>query len=266
MLYDVSELKVKGSTSIIDFAAEGVGAWQTWDRYLTVDGKKAFHIGNICGTCEFFFERLEGANNGVNKRVNVEAVVNELNAGIRKLDPALVKALSLMVPDGKYKVLLQDIQPRLVIPREEADYFTKEQVTLWGVDAWEPPHFPHTEYYRLKTKTISDGKGFFEFLVPMFPHGWLQQERLDEYAAAFKNGGMPTAVSISVFDVKSPADWDEKQDVTSHCCLAHYLIDGHHKAYAAAEQGKPITLLSFLAVNQGISSEEDIAQLVQWLR
>lgn len=67
---------------------------------------------------------------------------------------------------------------------------------------------------------------------------------------------MPTAVRISILDVKSPVDWEGDKVITSHWCLVHYLIDGHHKAYAAAKNGKPLTLVSFLAVNQGVSSEE----------
>jgi hypothetical protein len=52
---------------------------------------------------------------------------------------------------------------------------------------------------------------------------------------------------------------------TSHWCLAHYLIDGHHKVYAAAQENKPLTLISFLAVDQGVSSEEEIDELVSVL-
>ena len=43
-------------------------------------------------------------------------------------------------------------------------------------------------------------------------------------------------------------------------CLAHYLLDGHHKVFAANKAGLPITLLAFLAVEQGISSAEQIEQ------
>jgi hypothetical protein len=216
----------------------------------------------VCGTCSFFFERLEGAN----QSVNAGTVVDALNKGVRNLDPSIVQALALIVPDGKYKLLLQDVRPRLVGPGEQADYFVDEQVALWGVDGfWGMPHFPKTEYYRLRTKLMKEGRGLFEFLVPMFPHNWLEQERLAEYEAAYNNNEMPSAVSISILDVKSPADWNGEQDITSHWCLAHYLVDGHHKVYAAAKNGKPLTLVSFLAVSQGVSSEEEITELMRAL-
>jgi len=263
MLLDTSDLEISGSTSIIGFTTEGGGNWEVWDRYLTIEGKKAFHVGNMCGTCSFFFERLEGAN----KSVNAEAVVESLNNGVRYLDPSIVQELALIIPDGKYKLLLQDVRPRLVKPGEEADYFTDEQVALWGVDEfWGMPHFPKTEYYRLGTQLMKEGRGLFEFLVPMFPSNWLGQKRLAEYEAAYNNNEKPSAVSISILDVKSPADWDEEKDITSHWCLAHYLVDGHHKVYAAAKNGKPLTLVSFLAVSQGVSSEAEITELMRVLK
>lgn len=128
MLFETSELEVTGSSSIIGFTTEGGGSWKVWDRFLTVEGKKAFHIGNVCETCSFFFERLEGAN----KSVNAETVVDALNKGIRNLNPSIVQALALIVPDGRYKLLLHEVRPHLVKPREDADYFSEEQVALWG--------------------------------------------------------------------------------------------------------------------------------------
>jgi hypothetical protein len=262
MLLDTSEQNVTGSSSIIGFAFEGGGSLEVFDRYLTVEGNKAFHIGNICGTCSFFFERLEGAN----QSVDVEAIIDNLNTGITKLGPPVVPALASIVPDGKYKVLLQEIHPYLVKPGESADYFANEQIALWGIDGfWGMPHFPKTEYYRLQTQTMTDSRGLFEFLVPMFPHNWLDQKRLTEYKVFYGKNVMPTAVSISVLDVKQPAMWTGGQDITSHWCLAHYLIDGHHKVYAAVKENKPLTLVSFLSVDQGVSSEAEINELVAML-
>jgi hypothetical protein len=262
MLLDTSEQNVTGSSSIIGFATEGDGSLTGFDRYLTVEGNKAFHIGNVCGTCSFFFERLEGAN----QSVDVEAIVGNLNRGITELGPPVIPALALIVPDGTYKVLLQEIHPYLVKPGESADYFANEQVSLWGIDGfWGMPHFPKTEYYRLRTQTLTDSRGLFEFLVPMFPHNWLDQKQLTEYKVSYGKNVMPTAVSISVLDVKQPAMWTEGENITSHWCLAHYLIDGHHKVYAAAQENKPLTLISFLSLDQGVSSEEEINELVATL-
>ncbi len=259
MLLDKSETNITGSSSIIGFTTEGGARWKVWDRYLTIDGKKAFHIGNICGTCSFFFERMEGAN----QSVNADEVIDKLNGGLTHLDPSVVNALTQIIPDGRYKILLQLVQPHLVKPGEKSDYFAGEQVALWGIDGfWGMPHSPKTEYYRLKTKQMTDGRGLFEFLVPTFPHNWLDQNRLSEYLTALQDDARPTAVALSILDIKSPADWEEGVPITSHWCLAHYLIDGHHKVYAAAMENKPLTLVSFLAINQGVSSEGQIDNLM----
>ncbi len=258
MLLDKSEVEITASSSIIGFATEGGGSWEVWNRYLTVDGKKAFHIGNVCDTCAFFFERLEDAT----RSVNAEAVIGDLNSGITTLGASFVDALALIIPDGKYRVVLQVVHPHLIQPGEKADYFVDEQLALWEDDGGWGPLSPKTEYYRLCTKSMRKGRGLFEFLVPMFPRDRLDRERLMEYEALYNNGAMPTAVSVSVLDVKSPAVWRGEKDITSHWCLAHYLIDGHHKVCAAATSNKPLTLVSFLAVNQGVSSEEEIDELM----
>lgn len=57
---------------------------------------------------------------------------------------------------------------------------------------------------------------------------------------------MPTALSLSVLDIKEPGDYE----------------DNIKLVYAASRLGKPITLISFLAVNQCISDDKDIASLL----
>ncbi|MDF5735248.1 MULTISPECIES: hypothetical protein [unclassified Nostoc] len=40
--------------------------------------------------------------------------------------------------------------------------------------------------------------------------------------------------------------------------MAHYLLDGYHKMYAAAQQNAPLILVSFLAVDESLASEDEI--------
>lgn len=259
MLLDKCQTTIGGSKSIVAFQTEGGGSWSVWDRYITIDGKKAYHIGNICGTCSFLFERLEGAN----QSINVDNVVDQLNTGLTKLDPFVVDALKQVMPNGKYHVLLSQGCPTIIRPGQEGDYFSKEQVDLWGTDCfWCMPHSPKTEYYRLQTATLSHQRCLFEFLVPMFPHDWLDKDRVAQYREMASQGQMPSAVTLSVLDVKGPANWEGEKAIISHWCLAHYLLDGHHKVYAAAATGKPLTFVSFLAVEKGISSEEEIIDMM----
>lgn len=257
---NTKKILIENSKSIIGFETAGGGAWEKWDRFLTIDGKKAYHIGNICGTCAFFFERMDGAN----KSVPVDKLVNTLNKGVAQLDDVMIDDLKTIIPNGKYVVLLSEIRPTLCSPLSSEDYFSHEQIALWGVNGfWGLPHTPKTEYYRLNAKELNDQKGFFEFLIPTFPHTWLKQERVEEYKKILTQGDRPTVVSLTILDIKQPADWNGDPKITSHWCLAHYLLDGHHKAYAAATSNKPITMISFIAIEQGISSMDNINWLLK---
>jgi len=71
---------------------------------------------------------------------------------------------------------------------------------------------------------------------------------------------MPTALAISLLDVKAPAVWEKEPDVTAHWCLVHYLLDGHHKLFASTQENRQVGLLSFISVNNGISTVEQIKQ------
>ena len=80
-------------------------------------------------------------------------------------------------------------------------------------------------------------------------------------------GSEPTAVSITTINVTAPATDYEGADgntgIYEHWNLAHYLIDGHHKTYAAAVSGKPITLISFLALDWGAPWPKPVAENVE---
>ena len=101
----------------------------------------------------------------------------------------------------------------------------------------------------LSYKSNENGKrrGLFEFVVPMFPKNHLRADTISSYKNAFSHGVLPTALAVSILDVKQPANWNGNPELTKHWCLSHYLLDGHHKVYAAAEQGTPVSILSFEA-------------------
>jgi hypothetical protein len=83
--------------------------------------------------------------------------------------------------------------------------------------------------------------------------GGLDQKRVGEFQAQIKAGGRPTALALSMLYKKQPAHWEGEPRVTVHHCLAHYLIDGHHKVFAASQLGRPIGVMSalFLGFPQG---------------
>jgi len=46
----------------------------------------------------------------------------------------------------------------------------------------------------------------------------------------------------------------------------HYLLDGHHKTFAAASMSKPITLLSFLSLGESLATKQEIDTLFDVLQ
>jgi hypothetical protein len=209
-------IRSKTSSSPIGFARTGGGSWKEWDRFRTLDGKPAYHIGNICNTCAFFFERLEGAN----RSVELEGAVAALTEGLSDLTSDFAETLAQLLPEGEYTACLLASDPTRIRPGGDDDYFGHEQTDLFGVDTfWDLPHDPRTEYYRLATQTVSPTRQLFEFLVPMFPARWLNDETVTNYVMALTHGKMPTAVAISILDVKGPAE--PGGVVEQHLCLTH---------------------------------------------
>ncbi len=256
-LLDRAAREIVHSQSALGFSTTGGGAWEVWDRYLTVNGKQAYHLGNVCGTCSFFFERMEGANAGI----EVGELTTLLSSGLSRLSPEIVDTLAQLLPPSEYVIALIRLKPELVQLSGQNDYFAVEQVeNEEGVDSfWGLPHHPKVPYYRVEGRSgvtmPGDGSpgAAFDFVIPMFPETFLQSERVAHYESVLQDGAAPTAVALSVLDIKGPAC-----SGTDHWCLAHYVLDGHHKVAAAARTQQEITLISFIAVDQGISSKEQI--------
>lgn len=246
-------VSVGNSKSIISFETTGGGNWKIWDRYICIKGNKAYHIGNICGTCAFFFERMDGAN----QTISPHELSHILKAGLTDLNQDFLDNVKLILPNGKYIAALMEIEPKLIEIGSKEDYFCKEQVDSWGIDRfWGLPHYPKVKYYRGTDQNLGEAGLLFEFIVPMTPQNWLKKETICEYQNSISSGEKPTAIAITILDIK--AHYDKG---ISHWCLSHYLLDGHHKVFASAIEEKPITLLSFLALGEGISTDEKIKKL-----
>jgi len=263
MLLAATQASSTMSDARVGFATEGGGQWAVWDRFITLDGKKAFHIGNICGTCPIVFERLEGANDKVSPR----ELSDRFRCGLQQIEDDVVQTATSVLPAGKYDALLLKCVPRLVVPSKPGDYFFDEQIALWGLDGfWGMPHYAKAEYYRTGTSRMSNHRGFFEFVVPMFPRNYLRAETVSSYKEELSRGALPTALAVSILDVKQPADWSGSPEITEHWCLSHYLLDGHHKVFAASELNAPISILSFLAPEKGVCSAEQVSEAIETLR
>jgi len=233
--------------------SEGSGAGQ---RLLMVDDKPAFELSFWCGTCQFLFERLQGATTTFSPND-----MSALNAGSAGLDQDVISRFAVLLPEATYQPLLLGIEPRLVHPSGRGDYFAEEQVTTWGLESfWGLPAYPRTPYYRTFETSVDAEAHLYEFVVPMVPPSWNERERVVAYAEELIGGATPTAVAVSILDVCAPAV-EQGTDYYTHWALTHFLLDGHHKMQAAAETGHRVRLLSLLAVEAGLAVPEQIGQL-----
>ena len=257
--------KIVSSTSPLTFESTGGGSWEVWDRFIAVNGQNIYHIGNICGTCSFFFEKLIDSK----KSINPKAIIDRLNVGLTSIDDNVIDVLQEIIPKGNYEIVLLIINPKFSVVGQTDDYFANEQVDLWGIDGYfGVPHSPKVNYYRGTDKEIGDDRKLFEFFIPLTSPDYIDQTRVDFYKEQILKGSKPTAISLTILDVKEPAVWpddDIKPEFTSHWCLAHYILDGHHKIKAASELNSEIALLSFIATEKGISSTDDINELLNHL-
>ena len=253
------QFQIDNGPSVLGFDTEGAWGYDAWDRFLTIEGKRAYHIGDPCETCKFFFKRLGGAS----RSIDASAVRDALNAGLESLDSNAARAFQALLPSGNYKAFLLEIAPKLVTLGTSDDYFFNEQVQTWEYDDFgNLQHDPGIQYYRGDSRRIDASASLFEFIIPMIPFDMLDQDRVKQY---LESRSPATAVALSVLDIKQPVSYCDEQLQQgydyAHWCLAHYLLDGHHKTLAASQAGRPLSLLSLLAVDQGISLPEQVYQL-----
>ncbi|MCX5365798.1 hypothetical protein OG864_44685 [Streptomyces sp. NBC_00124] len=162
-----------------------------------------------------------------------------------------------LLPEGDYVPSLLRVEPRLILPGQEGDYFSREQVATWGIDAfWGLPEHPRTPCYRTFETAVDAEAHLYEFVVPMVPPSWNERERVAQYVERMEQGVVPTAVAVSILDLCLPA-LDLSTDYYKHWGLTHFLLDGHHKLEAAAAAGRPVQLFSLLALNEGLAEAAD---------
>ncbi|WP_205473486.1 hypothetical protein [Nocardioides sp. SYSU D00038] len=236
--------------------AKAPGAW-AGRRLLFAADKPAFELSFWCGTCQFVFRRLEGANEGG----SLEALQERLTQGLDDLDDDVVQQFGSALPLGDYLPILLEVAPRLVSPAQPEDYFAHEQVDTWGLESfWGLPVYPQTPYYRTFETRVDADAHMYEFVVPMVPPSWNERSRVREFEHLLDAGSQATAVAVSILDVCQPAS-DLGPDYHAHWALTHFLIDGHHKMEAAANGGRPIRLLTLLSVRDGLAFPEQVARV-----
>jgi hypothetical protein len=217
-----------------------VGVSQLW-----LDDAIAFKLTPGCDTCQFLFERAEGAS----QTLSVSSLADRLTQGLSGLEPDIIDRFGELLPQGDYLPLLVRIEPRLVFPGKAGDYFSEEQVDTWGINSfWGLPEYPRTPYYRTFDVVVGNDGHFFEFAVPMVPPFYNDPDRVIEYRERLRASSQPTVVALSILEVRAPAVAPPTSLYYKHWTLAHFVLDGHHKLQAAAETSRPLQLLSLLSL------------------
>lgn len=230
-------------------------------RILRIGEQRVVDMGNYCNTCALLFKHLADPA----QRVRLDALTDKLADGVTKRD--IFKVLDLIypvLPQGAYEVSLLELSPRLIRRGSPQDYFVADQPLLWIPQSDEPEN-PGTDYYREATRHLDSESALFEFVVPLLDQARLNAEVVAEYERSMAAGRKPTALAISILDWRQPATWQPDPPVTQHYLLANYLIDGHHKMLAAANTGRPLTVLSFLARDHSMATLGDVARVFGYL-
>jgi len=219
-------LTVTESSSLLAFPLTD-GTNRPWWRYLTLNDTQLYFLGNVCETCELLFSRVATAT----LPLAPAALRANLQSGLRTLDQPLLDTIAPILPTGSYRVSLRSLRPK-AIHRRDAD-----------------PHAPPFTYYQTKDQRIDRHRTLHELILPIMSDTALDTATIAAYRRQLRAGYQPTAVALSMVDVRYPSgrgfDWN----------LIHFLLDGHHKVRAASQQWRPMTLLSFLSIDQSLARE-----------
>lgn len=254
---DNIEIKITNPKSRITFEKTGGDSWKVWDRFISIDKQKVYHIGNICDTCEFFFLKQ---SESVEVNFKQENLIDSLNKGSFEFTKENLKNLGKIIPNGDYLVLKSIIKPEIVTKDSDNNYFDKEQRETWRAEFDQESLKPASEFNNYYREQLVDfGKikydhkeAFFNFFIPLYSINKLDKSRIDFYKENISNDNIPYVISIGVLDVKTSAEYPEingkevEPEFGTHWCLANYIIDGHHKLKAANELNKEIGLITFI--------------------
>ncbi|MCW5823247.1 MAG: hypothetical protein KIT34_10615 [Cyanobacteria bacterium TGS_CYA1] len=228
-----------------------------WDRYLYVNDKPTFYLGVVCETCDFMFRRIPADFS----KIDARAISDHLNRGLLEIGETEIYAVTKLIPSGNYRALLLELYPALIQPGTDDDHFAHKSYDDWGDEEFGARPIEH---YQTEIIKVDESKSIFEFVVPMFDRTKLDNLRVEYYRNKIRDGEKPTALAVSILDTKWRYDFDDYDDLVEYpFCCAHFLLDGHHKIYAASLERSPITLLTFLSEVESIAIDESFTTLIE---
>jgi hypothetical protein len=281
----ISKYQVKNANPVVTFEIASVHGSAVAERFVSIAGDRLYYLGMTCDTCAYLFEKR-----GYTSRLSPAALSARLESAERLLAPDLLGSVGDLLESGTYSVVETAFVPQATGPCEPSDYFGNESIRFFGLDAVTGvPDNPRVRYWRGGDSVLPNGLGaprrsiecnlgretqlFFHLVVPMEPPHVLSRERIDYYGGRLEMGESPAAAGVSVLDVRAkailPGDAADPawRDATLWC-LTTLLLDGHHKVQAAAELGRKVRLLTFLAhapsVAEKANFEPVLRELASW--
>jgi hypothetical protein len=217
-------IEVNNPNPVLNFELSVGKPTSTSSRFLTVHGQQVFDLGIICETCSFLYTRLSQ----ISLPLQPEELSSLLRDGLKSVDEGVLETVTKLLPSGQYAVGLITILPEFIKHSGYVGYGSVEE-----------------SFYFAGTDKFDEHGEMQQAIVPLFHPESLKNNIVEEYKKQLNEGAKPTALAISIAEGKHfmSGSGYESPDCIS---LMHFLIDGHHKVYAASETGKPITVLSFL--------------------
>lgn len=227
------------------------------NRQLLLHDTPIFDLPWWCGTCPSVFERVGEVDRG-----SVDHVHEVLNDGLEAIDDAVLAVCSRVLPEGRFTVLLLDIEPVRAERGDPHDYFGNELLTTWSREELANKSIgdPYVPHYRTFETDVDGDEHLYELVLPLLPDERLDSSRVAAYVDRPER--TRTAVAFSLLDVCTPAIDDYSVDYHAHALLARFLLDGHHKVAASARRLQPIRLLAFLDEDRSVARPEDISEVL----
>ncbi len=235
MIMTYATLTVTDTKSRLSFKLRA----NNWWYYLDIDDDKLYLLSNTCGTCEAIFSQVSNAK----LPLAPEELSQQLRLGLKEVTQPIIDTVATILPVGDYIVNLIKVTPKFVPSRKPIGSDSNKRL----------------EYYKGKEIfSTNQEDSFFERFFPLVQSKLLQRPIIDSYKTKIKNGEMPTALALSLVDVRFISGrilaWQ----------LVHFLLDGHHKMMAASELNVPLNILSFLSkTNSFISNNEFFDEVVK---
>ena len=204
--------------------------------YLSVNGRNVYDIGVACGTCPFLFNRKLDFK----PALSADEITEILRDGLTDLNPKVISSFAGLLETDEYLVGLTSSTPKYINPnlsdeeKEGARYLTG----YYGAVL--------TEHYQGRKWEIDANGEVCEIILPLTSTKNLALACVEEYKQSIMSGKKPTVVAYSYVESRHPAVGNFKE-MPDFAFLVHFIIDGHHKLFAAAALGQPITILSFLS-------------------